>query len=58
MKTALKEMDAAITQGKAQKNVGTPQSVRQKNHNAAVSNLEPKSVTGSDTGTITDLYII
>ena len=53
MKTALKEMDAAITQGKAQKNVGTPQSVRQKNHNAAVSNLEPKSVTGSDTGTNT-----
>ena len=49
-KTKIKELDAEVTMGKAEKNLGTPQSVRQKNHTAAVSNLEAKSVTGADTG--------
>ena len=49
-KTKLREMDAEVSAQKAKKGMGAPADVAEKNHTAAVSNLEPKSVTGADTG--------
>lgn len=52
IRTKLREMDAEVTHQKAVKNIPAPAEIRQLNHTDAVSNLEPKAVTGADnTGT-------